>query len=143
MRNRLLGSSFRSGSSSTFDGAFGGGGGSVSSFTGGSSSAFSGFTGSVGGFTSSVGSTFGGSGGIVGNGFGGFFSSFLRGFRASRERKGANGGGSSENDLAHLMVILEQQVDQARQMPHRKPVAMTGSVASNSRLVAPMQALVA
>jgi hypothetical protein len=105
--NRLLGgrssrsSSSVNGGSSAFSGGTGGISSTLSSFTGGFSSAF-------GGFSS-----------VFGSSFSGFFSSFLGGFRASRERKGANGGGSSKNDLAHLVVILEHQVDQARHMPHQ------------------------
>jgi hypothetical protein len=127
--NRLLGgflgsvSSFTGSVGSAFSSSGSAISGALGSFTSGSSSAFSGVTGSG----SSVGSAFGsftGSGsGVVSSGFSSLLGRIRGGFRASRERKGANGGGSSENDLAHLMVILEQQVDQARRMPHRKPAA--------------------
>lgn len=112
--NRLLG-----GRSSRSSSAFNGGGSAFSSGAGGGSSALGSFT---GGFSSAFGSfssAFGRNGSVFGGSFSGFFSSFLSGFRASRERKGADGGGSSKNDLAHLVVILEHQVDQARHMPHQ------------------------
>lgn len=45
-------------------------------------------------------------------GFSGVFFGGL--FRASRKSKSADSSGSSENDLAHVMLILEQRVNQAR-----------------------------
>ncbi len=127
--NRLLGRllRFSSGVSSTFGSAFGGAFGSSSSTSSSIGSSGSGALSSFTGSGSSVGSAFGsftGSGSsVVSGGFSRLLGGIRGGFRASRERKGADGGGSSENDLAHLMVILEQQVDQARRMPHRKPAA--------------------
>lgn len=124
--NRLLGSFLGSvgcafgSSSGTFSSSSSG---TFSSFTSSFGSTFGSFTGSGSSFTAN-GSSFTGNGsGVVSSGFSRLLGGIRGGSRASRERKGANGGGSSENDLAHLMVILEQQVDQARRMPHRKPAA--------------------
>lgn len=117
--NRLLGSFLGS-----VGCAFGSSSGTFSSSSSGTFSSFTSSFGSTFGSFTGSGSSFTGNGsGVVSSGFSRLLGGIRGGSRASRERKGANGGGSSENDLAHLMVILEQQVDQARRMPHRKPAA--------------------
>lgn len=121
---RSSGSSATSSSSSVRSGARS----SHSGFTGGFRSGSS----SVGGFSSGVGCS-----------FRSVSSGVFSLLRASRERESADGDGSSENDLAHVWLILEQRVDQARHKAGPKAYHSGRLRASIKALEASMQALVA
>lgn len=112
---------FRSSGGSVRSSGSGGAGGT----SGGVSSASGGTRSGGGGIASGVRSD--GSGvaghvsGVRSSAFSGFSSVFFSLARAGRESENAGGSSSSENDLAHVMVILEQRVDHARPKPGGKP----------------------
>ena len=99
----------------------------------GFSSSIGGFGSSVGGFGSSVGRSVSSGGCIGSHRISRFRGSFFGLFRASREGQGSAGSGGGENDLAHVIAILEQRVDTPVFFAGAKPATETSFGRTNNR----------